>query len=120
MVINQKKALEMLWKGTCNVIVRQEVINPINKRTEFNEVVVYSNRPCKLSFERLTTTTENNNAALVTQGVKLFLSPAVDIPPGSKITVTQNGQITDYERSGEPAVYGNHQEVPLELFKGWA
>jgi hypothetical protein len=31
------------------------------------------------------------------------------------------GTITiNYEKSGEPAVYSHHQEVPLELFKGWA
>jgi len=112
--------LELLWKGICTVIIRQESTNPINKRTEFDEVAVYENQPCKLSFERITSTTENNNAALVTQAAKLFISPTVSIPAGSKITVTQNGKTTDYERSGEPAVFTNHQEVPLELFKGWA
>jgi len=45
---------------------------------------------------------------------------SVDIPEGSKITVTQNGVTHDYERSGKPAVYSCHQEVPLELFKEWA
>lgn len=118
--MNHKKALEFLWKGTCTISVKKEKTNPITKRTEFDEDVIYSNQPCKLSFERLTTTTENSNAALITQGVKLFLSPTIEIPPGSKITVTQNEKTTDYERSGEPAVYSNHQEVPLELFKGWA
>jgi len=120
MVTGHKKALQMLWKGTCSVFIREEKVNPITKRTEFEEDVIYSNQPCKLSFERLTTTTENSNAALITQGAKLFLSPTIEIPPGSKITVTQNGKTTDYERSGEPAIYSNHQEVPLELFKGWA
>lgn len=119
-MVKHKKALELLWKGTCDVIIKVEKINPINKRTEFEEDVIYSNQPCKLSFERLTTTTENSNAALITQGAKLFLSPTIEIPPGSKITVTQNGKTTDYERSGEPAIYTNHQEVPLELFRGWA
>lgn len=120
MVTGHKKALQMLWKGTCSVFIREERLNPITKRTEFEEVCIYENQPCKLSFERLTTTTENSNAALITQGAKLFLSPTIEIPPGSKITVTQNGKTTDYERSGEPAIYTNHQEVPLELFRGWA
>ena len=54
------------------------------------------------------------------QSVTLYIDPSVDIPEGSKITVTQNGVTRDYERSGRPAVYSCHQEIPLELFKGWA
>ena len=45
-------------------------------------------------------------------------SPLAPVMP--KITVTQNGVTRDYERSGKPAVYTCHQEVPLELFKEWA
>ena len=54
------------------------------------------------------------------QRVVLYIDPSVDIPEGSKITVTQNGMTRDYERSGKSAVYSCHQEVPLELFKEWA
>ena len=50
----------------------------------------------------------------------LLIDPSVDIPEGSKITVTQKGVTRDYERSGTPAVYSVHQEVPLELWEGWA
>jgi len=119
-MVNQRKALELLWKDTCSIIIRQESQNPINKRIEFGEVPVYENQPCKLSFKTITSTTDNNNAALVTQATKLFLAPEVNIPAGSKITVTHNGKTTDYEKSGEPANFSNHQEIPLELFKGWA
>jgi hypothetical protein len=119
-MVNSKKALESLWQGTCDVIIRQESTNPINKRIEFTEVSVYSNQPCKLSFKTITSTAENSNAALVTQAAKLFIAPEVNIPAGSKIIVTQNGKETTYEKSGEPAIYSNHQEVSLELFKGWA
>ena len=59
-------------------------------------------------------------AAQVAQSVVLYIDPSVDIPEGSKITVTQNGVTRDYERSGKSAVYSCHQEVPLELFKEWA
>ena len=59
-------------------------------------------------------------AAQVAQSVVLYIDPSVDIPEGSKITVTQNGMTRDYERSGKSAVYSCHQEVPLELFKEWA
>lgn len=119
-MVNHKKALELLWKGTCNVIIKVGKTNPTNKRTEFEEETIYTNQPCKLSFESITSTNETDNVASISQGVKLFLSPTVSIPAGSKIVVTQNGKTADYEKSGEPAIYTNHQEVPLELFKGWA
>lgn len=54
------------------------------------------------------------------QSVTLYIDPSVDIPEGSKVTVTQNGVTRDYERGGTPAVYTTHQEIPLELFEGWA
>ena len=57
---------------------------------------------------------------IASQSVVLYIDPSVDIPEGSKITVTQNGMTRDYERSGKSAVYSCHQEVPLELFKEWA
>ena len=119
-MVKHKKALEFLWKGTCDIIIKVEKINPINKRTEFEEETIYFNQPCKLSFKSITSASEADNVASISQGVKLFLSPTVLIPAGSKIVVTQNGKTTEYGRSGEPAIYTNHQEVPLELFKGWA
>lgn len=120
MVTGHKKALQMLWKGTCSIIIREERQNPTTKRTEFDEVPIYTDQPCKLSFATIRQTMESNNAAEVVQITKLFISNEVDIPAGSKITVTQNGKSADYERSGEPAIYTNHQEITLELFKGWA
>ena len=65
-------------------------------------------------------TEPNEEAAQVAQSVVLYIDPSVDIPEGSKVTVTQNGVTRDYERSGTPAVYSTHQEIPLELFRGWA
>ena len=54
------------------------------------------------------------------QSITLFIDRAVTVPEGSKITVTQNGVTGVYEKSGKPAIYSTHQEIPLELFKGWA
>lgn len=119
-MVTHRTALESLWKGTCTIAIKQEVKNLINKRTEFTEANVYLNQPCKLSFARITSTSENNDAALVIQGAKLFIAPEINISAGSKITVIQNGKTGVYQQSGEPAIYSNHQEVPLELFKGWA
>ena len=120
MVMSQKTAIESLWKGKCTIYVQDEQKNQTNKRTKFVERAIYTEQPCKLSFETINQTTEGNNAAQVTQSVKLFISPEVVFPPGCKITITQNGKTNDYQNSGKPGGYTYHQEVALELFKGWA
>lgn len=112
--------LQLLWKGVCDVIVQEKQQDPITKRTEFVPVTLYENEPCRLSYQSLNTTTEKNNVSEVIQVPKLFLSNEVMIPPGSKIIVTQNGRTTEFGNTGEPAVYSNHQEIIMELFKGWA
>ena len=117
--MGQKAALERLWKDRCKVIVRQGVRDPVTKITSFIEEVLVDNQPCKLSFERLTST-NGEPVAAVTQAVKLFLSQEVSIPPGSKISVTRGDLVTDYTQSGQPGVFTHHQEIQLELFKRWA
>lgn len=119
-MVNTGPILQMLWKGKCTVKVKRARMNPITKRTEYDEVTSCTDEPCKLSFETISSTDENSNAASITQKAKLFIGPDVNIPPGSKIAVTQNGRTVDYEQTGEPAVYTNHQEIILNLFKGWS
>jgi len=114
------KAVKSLWKGKCTVTVRENVTNEKTGRTEVKEADVYQDEPCRISFDTVKATEPTSGAAQVTQSVTLFIDPGVDIPPGSKITVTQNGTTGVYEQSGEPAVYSVHKEIPLELFKRWA
>jgi hypothetical protein len=112
--------LKRLWKGTCTVIVKTKQQDPITKRTEFVPVTLYTDEPCRLSYQTLTPTTNTNGVAEVVQVPKIFLSNELLIPPGSKIIVTQNNRTTEFANTGEPAVYTNHQEIIMELFKGWA
>lgn len=118
--MTQNAALQSLWTGTCTVFVREKQQNNTNKRMEFSESPLHENIACRLSFQTVSAAKESQNAAQVGQVIKLFLSPEYSIPPGSKITVTQNGQTNDYQNSGQPAVYSNHQEIVLDLFRGWA
>ena len=105
-----KAAVQRLWTGKATVTVREGVLNEANGRTE----------PVERVLVEVTTTEPSEEAAKVVQSVTLYIDPSVDIPEGSKITVTQNKVTRDYERSGTPAVYTVHQEVPLELWEGWA
>lgn len=112
--------LRKLWVGSCTVISRVKKQDPVTKRTEFVEETIYEDEPCRLSYQTLTPTTDKNGVAEIVQVPKLFLSKELIIPPGSKIIVTQNGRTVEFSNSGQPAVYSNHQEIVLELFKGWA
>lgn len=114
-----RSGIELLYLGRCSISEYQSVTDPVNKRTTQKEIVVLENQPCKLSFNQKVAASEGTFAA-VSQNVKLFIAPEIEVKAGSKITVTQNGVTNVYVRSGEPAVYINHQEIPLELYKGKA
>ena len=119
-VVKARKALESLYDGTCT-ITEYKKVKKENKSTGFVESVVVENQPCRISFNTIsnTTSTETGASALVSV-VKLFIAPEINVKPGSKITVTQNNVTTDYQNSGQPAYYNTHQEIILELFKGWS
>lgn len=114
-------AIKSLWRGKCTVTVRNNDTTDENTgRVVVGEVDTYTDEPCRISFDTVNATQPENNAANIVQSITLFIDRAVVIPEGSKITVTQNGATTVYEKSGKPAVYSTHQEIPLEIFKGWA
>lgn len=114
-------AIKSLWRGKCTVTVRNNDTTDENTgRVVVGEVDTYTDEPCRISFDTVNATQQENSAANIVQSITLFIDRAVVIPEGSKITVTQNGATAVYEKSGKPAVYSTHQEIPLEIFKGWA
>lgn len=114
-------AIKSLWRGKCTVTVRNNDTTDENTgRVVVGEVDTYTDEPCRISFDTVNATQPENNAANIIQSITLFIDREVVIPEGSKITVTQNGATAVYEKSGKPAVYSTHQEIPLEIFKGWA
>lgn len=115
-----KKAVQSLWEGKATITVRDGVTNEKTGRTEPVERVTASDLACRISFATVKSTEPDEEAARVAQTVTLYIDPSVEIPEGSKITVTQHDVTADYGRSGKAAVYSCHQEVPLELWEGWA
>lgn len=114
-------AIKSLLRGKCTVTVRNNDTTDENTgRVVVGEVDTYTDEPCRISFDTVNATQPENSAANIVQSITLFIDRAVVIPEGSKITVTQNGATAVYEKSGKPAVYSTHQEIPLEIFKGWA
>lgn len=115
-----RKAIEATYDGVLNVTEHQKVKDEVTKVTGHKDVVVVTDQPCRLSFERLQTAIQSDSSASIAQTTKLFVSPDIVIKAGSKITVTQAGVTTDYTCSGIPAVYMTHQEIIINLFKSWA
>ena len=120
MVKKARKAIESMYEGTCTITEHQKVQKD-NKSTGFQDVIVQEDIPCRLSFKTINNTNPNeNSASALVQVTEVFLAPEIVVKPGSKLTITQNGVTTDYKSSGIPATYSTHQEIVVEIFKGWA
>ncbi|ENY8920593.1 hypothetical protein ACF133_003995, partial [Clostridioides difficile] len=65
-----------------------------------------------LSYKNIVSATEGKVAKLE-QTIKLFISPDIEIKAGSKLIINDK----EYVRSGESAIYPNHQEIILELLE---
>ena len=115
-----RKAIESTYDGTVDVREYQKVTDDVTKLTTHKEVVVWEQLPCRLSFERIQSAEQSATISSISQSTKLFIAPDLTIKPGSKLTVTQAGVTCDYTNSGVPAVYDTHQEIQLDLFRGYA
>lgn len=112
MMDKTRKAIEMLYRDKCTIVEYQPIKDPVTKRANNKEVIVLENQPCKLSCKNIVSATEGKVAKLE-QTIKLFISPDIEIKAGSKLIINDK----EYVRSGESAIYPNHQEIILELFK---
>ena len=109
-----RRAVEKYYDKKCTVTEYRKT--KVNGVVSFAEVQVLIDAPCRLSYKTIASNDETDSVSHTHQVTKLFISPDVIIPTGSKITVDG----IDYSRSGVPAVYNTHQEIILELFKGWS
>lgn len=115
-----RRTLEASYQGLCTIVEYHDVTDPKTKLSKEKEVVITENQPCKLSFRKLAAAVQTETAAAVSQSVTLFLAPEIPVKSNSKIIVVQNDRTEEYSASGKPAVYSTHQEIPLELFRGWS
>lgn len=115
-----RRAIEALYEDTCTIIEYRAVTDEDSHLTKHGEAVVLEDQLCKLSFESMAATSEGDNAAEQSIGVKLFLAPEIAVKAGSKIVVTHNGETVAYSNSGVAGKYVTHQEIALKLFERWA
>lgn len=116
------KALARLWTDRASVYVKTKAADPGTHLTCFSEQLRAEGVPCRLSFKSLSVS-DGRPAAALSQQTVLFLAPEVEVPPGCRIVVHRGGDPEKelvFARSGLPGVYPDHQEIPLEPFRGYA
>lgn len=107
----QRKILEKTYEAICTIKNMKSI--KVEGETTTQEIVVVENQPCALSHSSNTYANQGSVQAEVSQTVKLFLAPEIEVKPGSKITVVQHGRTYNLEASSLPAVYSTHQEINL-------
>ncbi len=113
------KVIESTFNSLCDIYEYEKVIGD-NKATVINEVLAFSNIPCKVSFNGIGKVMENDVGTKTLQVVKLFLPFSVNVKSGSKIIVTYDNNIYTFKNSSTSINYLTHQEVILEDYKNWA
>lgn len=88
-LVTVKTALEKTYIGNCTV-TEQRKVKGDDKTTEFEEVVVYENIPCRLTFKKFSNTIQGDIGNALEQTVKVFISPDISILAGSRLDITQN------------------------------
>lgn len=106
-----RKSLEKRYRGRCTITTSQA--NKVDGETIFNDVVVADNKPCLLIKPKIGTASQTEVQAKVSSKHKLLIAPEIEILPGSKMTVTQDGATYKLSCSGKPFVRRSHQLVEL-------
>ena len=125
-------ACEALFDSECCVIIRTKY-SAADGSTRFKEEVLYERISCRISYEtiasskrssrteRLAFTRKNNTlSAEISATVKLFVSPDLDIPPGSKVVVFKEGKELCFISSGIAAIYPGHREIIMTAQEEYA
>lgn len=114
-VVRVRKAFETMYDSKCVVLTHEEYVKD-NGATAFRYVTILEDEPCHIQYTSVSATTPGDAVATVSQEIRLFINPDVEIPVGSKITV----ESVDYACSGVVAKYATHQEIILSLWDRWS
>ncbi len=117
-VLMTRKAIESSYDSAADIFEKTKVIN--SSITKFKETKVHSDIKCRLSYNSIGATANGEANATVTQIIKLFMAPEVEVKPGSVIHVNSMGITKAYKCSGKPAVYPTHQEIVLDILENKA
>lgn len=120
-MVNSRTAIELLYRDFCTISENRMVKDEATHESKLQTVETVTMQPCRLSVKSISAASPADPVASVSQVVKLFIAPEIDIPEGSRIEVRRfNGSEQSFKSSGTPAVYSSHQEVIIEPVKSYA
>lgn len=83
-VLRVRQAIENTYDCLCDVIEYKSAKNNVNKRTEYKEETILEKQPCRVSYKTITNTNQSETENSVTQIIKLFIAPEINIKPRFK------------------------------------
>lgn len=108
--MSHKTVLEKTYIGIAKVYVYDK--EKVKGITKPKEKLLIEDLKCRIDYDTITGT-EQGNLGQVYQQITLFCDPDIEIPPNSKIEVTQLGRTEIFKNSGKAAIYAAHQEIVL-------
>ncbi len=110
--------LQRLYSDRCDVI---EFIPTTDEFgiTQYNEKIVLEKIPCLVCYKNQKAAIKGKSSDYLTQSVSLLLDKEANVKAGSIIRVYKaNGsEFVEYQKTGEPSFYANHQEIQMVLRK---
>lgn len=84
--------------------------------TDFEFKPVLTDIPCRLSYQDKQTAT-NNEPAEALKNVRVITSLDVDIPAGSVLEITFDGETHKYKQAGRTHINDFRKSTPLEIYE---
>lgn len=114
----KQKFADIMYTDTCSIYNQQKI--KVNNKTKFESVLVVENEPCRLSYDSPKIAVQTESSTNLSNNVKLFISPDIEVVEGSRIEVVREGKTYQFKCSGMPSMYPTHQEIKLELSEVYA
>jgi hypothetical protein len=115
-----RAAQELLYEDRMNVIVYEQMKDPVTKITDLTETTILLGQPCRLHVSKAAPADQSESAAAVSQTITVHMAPELNILPGSQLVITHAGETVAYKSSGVVKRYETHQEIPLVVDQRWA
>lgn len=110
--------LESMYSGVCDVYVTRTETDRNGVERDV-ESLLYEGISCRKISDSVPVAA-GGIVSDVEQRVTLLLGRRYQIPPGSKIVVTEWEITQEFTNSGEPDYYLSHQEIPINLIESRA
>lgn len=109
-----QKHIERLYEGTCSIYSHKAVKDAKTGLTSTEWVMTAQDVPCHLQYVSASPASNGDVSTAIMQP-RLFCAPDVVISEGDRVEVRQYGVTSSFAHTGKAAVYGSHQEIPLEV-----